>query len=132
MTSNIDPEKLARLPIWARHEIQRLEGNLASAEAEVSALKGVPVEHDPRPVIAWADPYSSEPRPVARDRDIIRFYPSRVDTRSYVDLRWKSEFGGTSAHLEIRSSECMILQPWSSNVVRLFLTDASGQVEISS
>ena len=107
--------KLARLPLWARQEIARLERDLAHARERIAGEPGSACD-------TFADPYSNPPRPLGEGCSVeFRLGPGERDAiRCRVERDWKG-----NACVDVMSSGNMYLsiEPRSANTCELKLVD---------
>jgi hypothetical protein len=99
-------DREARLPVWARRELQQLRQSLQEAE---TALSGTLQEGD-----GYANPYGEFPRPVVEKGGTVRFpldgRPIR-ETLDWIDVRLRD------GELEIMGAVTLLVRPQASNVV---------------
>lgn len=100
-TTRATPERIAALPRWARFYIQKLEADLASAHARMSA--------GPEASDTFAHPYSAAPTPLGRGAQ-VRFGKYG---RGYV-VRLDEE-----GQLEVQDDDVCSIYPSASNLFRI-------------
>jgi hypothetical protein len=105
------PENLAKLPRWARMEIERLTRN---EEYYIAKLKEGPEDSD-----TFADPYSAAKRPLGRGTT-IEFVLGQdefgLDLR--IRARTETQHDGT-VYLDVNGSDGLVVQPRASNSVEI-------------
>lgn len=102
------PEQEARLPVYARREVERLRRDLAEARAD-AALR---VEHEAG-AGAWVNPYGAFPRAVAGRYERVRF-AKELDARRWLDVHRDS-----AGLFEVMVSGGLTIHPQVSNVIRI-------------
>jgi hypothetical protein len=106
------PEQIAKLPKWAQRHIRLLEQNLAS---ERKRLARGPADSD-----TFASPYGNTPQPLGR-HTLIRLALFGGDLHArYIDVRTDVDHR-KQPHVYVMASDGLLIEPQSSNTVRLRL-----------
>lgn len=109
------PEQRARLPKWALKEVERMERNVASLQAEIDERDGKFAEWKGLPRV-FVDHYDKSPRPVATDRDSLRFYVGDlIRPNDWIDVSLR---GGV---VQILGERAISVCPQSGNAVTIGL-----------
>lgn len=102
-------EREAKLPRWARWELDRLRANARYDEKRMSD------QITPKTVV-WAEPYGSPPRPLGEVGQAIRFAKDPDDHHGYIDVKMQED-----GMLEIHGADTLHVIPWVTNVVKIGL-----------
>jgi len=105
VTAPKDPRE-DKLPQWAQRQLDTLRRDVEHHRQqlkELAALKGG---------VIFRDPYL-RPTPVAGVNDLLRVKLDDRDLGDYLEFRWTGDW------LDVRSSRSLVVQPQSSNVVRI-------------
>jgi hypothetical protein len=99
----ITDEQMARLPAYARREIERLRADLADATKRLGA--------GPEDSDTFADPYRDQPRPLGRGT------PIQFGADDLANFNVRLDKDGA---LKIQSSDPIVIAPGAANTVRIF------------
>lgn len=96
-----------KLPVWAQRQIETLRMHLDEAREKIAGI-------DRTDAVAFTEPYSDQPLPVAKLHDTIRFVIDE-EQRDFIDVRLRE------GYLEVMTSNLLSLTPSASNVVQIRL-----------
>lgn len=111
-----DPDKLARLPKWARDYITGAEGHIVRLESQRDALAGSPEGR----IVVTGHQLINGVRPVVPDdRDQITWRLGQRHDDVSVSYTPASESADSLPCVTIQTGHSMVIRPHSSNVISL-------------
>jgi hypothetical protein len=101
--------KIAKLPVWAREEFDRLNRRLDEARDVARELTAGEAD-------GWTDTYGEFPRPVLPTGQRLRF-PLDLSGHDWIDVRRNGD------GVEIMASSGLVIRPQVTNVVNVQLDE---------